>query len=242
MLQEGPQETARVSVRIVGAGGCGATEPRGRKGLVQGGFCVIIQPEKLLRRSVPIEDIRLVPHFEIPFCHFLRAVPVPQVNGQAVDQVIPFAVILRGLAPAPQPVFADRTVFRSVGHPVFRFPGIRQVLRHESQLKEGNAVVPQPDVDDPVDGFKIVDGISVPILRIDVGGAPFVETVPDACAQQVVRPDIIRFFQAADFADQGCSARRMGIVAFIIADIVPVMLQPAGRTGSIHPDLNAAAH
>ena len=61
---------------------------------------VVVELVELLRRAVPVADVRLVPDFPVPALDFALAVPLDRVAHPLVDELAPLVVVLRRIRPA----------------------------------------------------------------------------------------------------------------------------------------------
>ena len=218
----------------------GSVEPAetcGGAGSVDCRLRVIIELLEFFRGSAPVEDVRLIPHLKIPALNLPDPVALDLVVDQRINQVIPLLVVFWGHSPADALVFTELTV-GGVEPSVFCAPGVRQVSGHEANLKERLAVVRQVDVHHPVDQIEVINRAARFILQIRVGGAPLVEGVHDAGAQHVVGAHVVGLFQPAELFDQSHAARRVGVVALVVAHVVPRVLKRPRPFPRVHPDLN----
>ncbi len=109
----------------------------------------------LARNAIPEVDVRLVPHFEIPFRYFVNAVTIDKVLREMPDEVIPAVHALRRRDVLLVPEWMQCVRIE------------RKLTRHEADFNEGpDAVFEQPIVN-LVDVGKVVDGIAVLILVIN---------------------------------------------------------------------------
>src|SRR5579872_5147648 len=58
------------------------------------GDSVIVELEVFGRGSVPVDDVGLVPYFEVPGAHLLPAVALHEMFGELADELTPHSVIL----------------------------------------------------------------------------------------------------------------------------------------------------
>jgi hypothetical protein len=137
---------------------------------------------------------------------------------QGINESIPFIIIFRGTVPADAFILVVKIPGSS-----FNVTEIHHIQRHKADFEKRLTIIVQPDVTHSVNHVKIIDRLALFILNIYIGGTPFINSMADAGTKQMVGPHVIGFFQASEFSDEFHSSRRVGIIALIIADVIPGM-------------------
>ena len=89
----------------------------------------VVQLEIFLRRSLPVVDVGLVPHFPQPGLYFGIAVALTQMMDKLKDDFRPLLIVLRRIGPAG----VDRALGKIV---TIRLGMSRQRFRHETDFNQ----------------------------------------------------------------------------------------------------------
>src|ERR1035437_5988446 len=124
-------------------------------------YRVVIEIPILLRRGVPVINVRLIPDFEIPMQHLILAISLDQVGGDGPRKLSPPRIVLRRIVA----LTGDRRL-RKVN--LVRLMPVRkvrsQIPRHKSKLYHG----PDPGrlirVEEAVEDLEAVDRFAVGVF------------------------------------------------------------------------------
>ena len=146
------KELAQHSFRTAGVNtGGGGTADKGAGNCFEDGRGgQVIEAVVLLRRTVPVGDVRLVPDFPVPVGS-LCAVTLAEVRGVGKDQPGPLGPVVGRVAPAGEKGAVWEMVTVGVG-----MRG--ECLGHEADLHDGANVRRGERVEDAVGDGPVVDG------------------------------------------------------------------------------------
>src|ERR1019366_1268911 len=145
----------------------------------------VIKLVTFLGSSLPVTDVRLVPHLPIPALYFTRAISFRAMTRPLINQLRPGVIIFRRVGPAsPQ---------RADGEGVPIRLGMRgQCLRHETNLHQRLHAGLLISVKDPVKYAPVIDSTSGSILGISISRSPLQGGCAVARGKQIVSADVNR--------------------------------------------------
>ena len=129
---------------------------------------IVVELEVLGRRPMPIIDVRLIPHFEIPGAHLLPAVAFHQVRGVSLHQLAPQLVVLGWIVRRPSHG-VGRIVQLVRADPRHRR---RQVLRHKAQLHHRPHARPLELIESLIGNREVVDRLAILVDPENIRRAP----------------------------------------------------------------------
>ena len=175
---------------------------------------IVVQLEVLLRRALPVADVRLVPHLEIPRRNLSPAVSLHHVLCESPHQLAPHRVVLRWALHRP----IQRLGIRHIVRPRTR----RQRLRHEPQLHHRPHTGRVVGVEYLVQNREVVHRLPIGVQRKHVARRPLQPRHPIARRKQVVRANGHRHRrEVMQLAQQLPPVLHRRVVGFVVSEPVP---------------------
>ncbi len=214
VLQEGAQELRRLLAARTG-GVRAADAGHGQRPLDRIGR-VVVELEVLLRRALPVADVGLVPDLPQPALDLGAPVALDRVTHPLVDQLSPFAVILRRVRPAG-PDRRARLVEAEAVLVWLRLDGER--LGHEADLDQRLHAALDVAVEDAVKDGPVEARAAGGVFGVGVGRSPLQSRRAVAGDQEIVGPHVDRHgTQLGELRQELAAVLHVGVVRLVVAE------------------------
>src|SRR5438067_4565108 len=191
----------------------------------------VIQFEVFLGSSLPIADVRLVPHFPEPRLDFALAIPLAQMANELIDQLRPLWIAFRRIRPSGinRPLWKVVTIWRGMN---------RKRLRHEANFHERPNSCLVKTIEDAIQDGPTINGLSRSIFCIDICRSPLQRRASVTSSEKIMNTNQNRLgTESRYFSEQLLAVGRVSIVGLIVSEVVPDLLQGSFNLVRIH--LNA---
>jgi hypothetical protein len=215
----------------------GAADAGGRERALHRVGGVIVKLEELLRRPLPVADVRLVPQLPVPALDLGAAILFDRVADPLKDQFRPLRVIARRVRPA-----GENRVVCLINRPfvAVRLRFDRERFGHKSDLDQRLHSTFDISVDDAVDDRPIVTWLAGGVFGIGVGRTPFERRRPVAGREQVVRPYVDwRGAERRKLREELLAVFHVSVIRLVIAEETPDRLHRPLALRRVNADRDA---
>jgi len=184
---------------------------------------------------VPVDDVGLVPDFEVPGADLGGAIALDEMRDEGADEIAPHAVVARGIV--------DRAGHGGPGVMELVLgdsgDGRGQVLRHEAEFDKWTHACLLVGVEGAIGDGEVVNGLAAGADAEDVRGAPLQLRHAVAGGEQVMRADVDGGgAEVVQLAQQLLPAGHGGVIRLVEAEPVGDWLKGAGGAREIDLDVD----